>query len=71
MGSREEERENNRDKEFKHIAKNLDVIGNPYDQMDIETKKVHALSMYYDKVKVMLGLVILSYILVLKTAILL
>ena len=52
MGIRENQRQENRNKEYKQISRNLDVLGNPYDQMDINTKKMHALSMYYEKVKV-------------------
>ena len=54
MGDREAQREKRRDEEFDHIVKNLDSLGNPYDQMDINTKKLHALSMYYEKVKVLM-----------------
>ena len=54
MGDREDQREKLRDEEFNQIVKNLDELGNPYDQMDIDTKKLHTLSMYYEKVKVLI-----------------
>ena len=54
MGDSEVQREKLRDEEFHQIVKNLDDLGNPYDQMDINTKKLHALSMYYEKVKVLI-----------------
>ena len=38
MGDREVQREKLRDEELNQIVTNLDDLGNPYDQMDIDTK---------------------------------
>ena len=52
MGDRERIREDVRESEFKNVLENLDQLGEVYDQMDLETKKKHALSMYYQLLKV-------------------
>ena len=45
MGDRERIRNNNRETEFQQVLENLAELGEVYDQMDLETKKKHALSM--------------------------
>ena len=54
MGKREEERKEIREAEFMKVEENMDFLGNPYDMMDINTKKHHALSFYYEILKVIL-----------------
>ena len=52
MGERERIRQEIRDEEFQRVEDNLDYLGDPYDQMDLHTKKQHALAMYYKLLKV-------------------
>ena len=54
MGSRELQRQKKREDEYKQIVKNLEDLGtsNPYDEMDMETKRKHTLSLFYEKIKV-------------------
>ena len=52
MGRVEEVRKEARALEYESIVENLDYLGDPYDKMDIDTKKEHALSMYYEVLKV-------------------
>ena len=52
MGQREKERAETRETEYEEITDHLDYLGDPYDQMDLLTKKHHALSMYYQILKV-------------------
>ena len=41
-----------REEEYNQVIENIDSLGNPFDQMDIDTKKWYALAMYYEKLKV-------------------
>ena len=52
MGEREAVRKDVRKADLKQVLENLDYLGDPFDQMDLETKKQHALSMYYHLIKV-------------------
>ena len=53
MGKREEDRKEIRAAEYETVLENLAFLGDPYDMMDINTKKQHALSLYYKILKVM------------------
>ena len=51
------EKENNRRKmkkgeQYKDIINKLESIGDPYDEMDMKTKKEHAVHHFYDNMKV-------------------
>ena len=54
MGRRELNRQKSREDEYQQIVKNLEELGisNPYDEMDMETKRRHTLSLFYEKLKV-------------------
>ena len=54
MGRRELQRQKKREDEYKEIVKNLEELGisNPYDEMDMENKRKHTLSLFYEKMKV-------------------
>ena len=52
MGERERVRVETRAEEIQQVTDNLDYLGDPMDQMDLLTKKHHALSMYYQILKV-------------------
>ena len=52
MGKREEVRKESRASEYLQVEDNMDFLGNPFDMMDINTKKHHALSFYYQFLKV-------------------
>ena len=52
MGEREKNREEIRDSEFQRAVEHLDFLGDPFDQMDLHTKRQHALSLYYQIIKV-------------------
>ena len=52
MGRAEEVRKEVRAAEHENIVENLDYLGDPYDKMDINTKKEHALPLYYKVLKV-------------------
>ena len=52
MGKKKEKKR--KDKMQEHMAdiKNkLDMVGDPFDNMDMKTKKMHALSQYYTKLQ--------------------
>ena len=53
MGKREEDRKEIRAAEYETVLENLAFLGDPYDMMDINIKKQHALSLYYKILKVM------------------
>ena len=38
--------------QYEDILSNLAIIGDPYDNMDIQTKKTHALHHFYEYIKV-------------------
>ena len=54
VGRRELKRQKNREDEYKQIVKNVEELGisNLYDEMDMETKRKHTLSLFYEKLKV-------------------
>ena len=49
---REARREKRREEEYNQVVENIDSLRNPFDLMDIDTKKSYALTMYYEKMKV-------------------
>ena len=49
----EETRQKTRDKSKQQIEKNLEILGNPFDEMDWETKCKHALFLYNEKIQVL------------------
>ena len=53
MGEKvEEKRVEKREKEYSDVLSRLDQLGDPFDHMNIDEKKKHALFLYYDKIKV-------------------
>ena len=52
MGRVEEVRKEVRAAEYDDIVDNLEYLGSPYDKMDIDTKKEHALPLFYKVLKV-------------------
>ena len=63
MGKREENRREIRAAEYEAVLENLDFLGDPFDMMDLGTKKQHALSLYYKILKVMSHLLFVCFIL--------
>ena len=53
MGERERVRELQREAEYERVSDHLEYLGNPFDQMDLSTKKQHALYLYYEILKVL------------------
>ena len=53
VGERERVRELQREAEYEEVLGHLDYLGNPFDQMDLHTKKQHALYLYYEIAKVL------------------
>jgi hypothetical protein len=49
----EEKRVVRREEEYSDVLSRLDTLGDPFDDMNIEEKKRHALFLFYDKIKVM------------------
>ena len=53
MGETEEEKRiEKREEEYSDVLSRLDILGDPYDDMNIDEKKRHALFLYYDSIKV-------------------
>ena len=53
IGEREEaQRVERRELEHSNILSSMEFLGNPFDEMNIDEKKKHALYMYYDMIKV-------------------
>ena len=48
----EQKRVEKREAELSDILSSLTVLGDPYEEMDLNEKKRHALFLYYDKLKV-------------------
>ena len=46
------ERVEKREKEYSDVLSSLDFLGDPFDNMNIDEKKKHALFLYYDRIKV-------------------
>ena len=54
MGEIEEEhRVQKREAELSDLLSRMDFLGNPFDEMNIDEKKRHALYLFYEKVKVL------------------
>ena len=61
MGEREVKRTEIREAEHARVIENLEFIGDPFDQMDLQTKKHHALFMYYQILKVRFTMVVVQH----------
>ena len=54
LGDRKEtEMKDKKDQQYADILKKIDIIGDPYDMMNMKDKKSHALASFYDYMKVM------------------
>jgi hypothetical protein len=51
-GKEDDKREKTREDEYQEICDNLAYLGDPYDDMDLEQKKVHGISLFYQLMKV-------------------
>ena len=51
-GEEDVRREQTREEEYLMICSRLEVVGDPYDTMNLADKKIHAISLYYQLVKV-------------------
>ena len=51
-GKEDDKREKAREDEYLEICENLAYLGDPYDEMDLEQKKVHGISLFYQLMKV-------------------
>ena len=49
---KENSRKKKRGEQYSDIINKLESIGDPYDDMDMKTKKEHAVHHFYDKMKV-------------------
>ena len=53
FGNKEEQRRvDMKENEFAEVLSRLDVLGDPFNDMNIEEKKRHGLFLFYDKIKV-------------------
>ena len=53
FGNNEEQRRvDRRENEFSEVLSRLEVLGDPFNDMNIEDKKRHALFLFYDRIKV-------------------
>ena len=52
---REKEAEEKNENNYSEILNKLEIIGDPYDQMNMKTKKTHTLHHFYDYIKVMIS----------------
>ena len=53
LGDRKEtEMKDKKDNQYADILKKINIIGDPYDDMNMKTKKTHAFASFYDFMKV-------------------